>query len=48
MKLSEIAEFVVEKYPDSCIATNNVVNKGCREDWYEEYLVDELMDFFLI
>ena len=46
MKLSEIAEFVVEKYHDSCIATNNVVNKGCREDWYEEYLVDELMDFF--
>lgn len=46
MKLSEIAEFVVEEYPNSCMAINNVVNKGCREDWYEEYLVDELMDFF--
>ena len=32
MKLSEIAEFVVKKYPDSCMAANNVVNKGCRED----------------
>ena len=46
MRLSEIAEFVVEKYPDCCMASNNVVKKGCREDWYEEYLIDELMDFF--
>lgn len=46
MKLSEIAEFVVEKYPDCCMASNNVVSKGCREDWYEEYLIDELMSFF--
>lgn len=28
------------------MAVNNVVSKGCREDWYEEYLIDELMDFF--
>lgn len=46
MKLSEIAEFVVEKYPDCCMASNNIVSKGCREEWYEEYLIDELMDFF--
>lgn len=46
MRLSEIAEFVVEKYPDCCMATNNVVDKGNREDWYEEYLIDNLMDFF--
>lgn len=46
MRLSEIAEFVVEEYPDCCMACNNVVSKGCREDWYEEYLIDELMDFF--
>ena len=31
MRLSEIAEFVVEKYPDCCMAVNNVVSKGCRE-----------------
>lgn len=46
MRLSEIAEFVVEKYPDCCMASNNIVSKGCREEWYEEYLIDELMDFF--
>jgi len=46
MRLSEIVEFVVEKYPDCCMASNNIVSKGCREDWYEEYLIDELMDFF--
>ena len=46
MRLSEIAEFVVEKYPDCCMAVNNIVSKGCREEWYEEYLIDELIDFF--
>ena len=28
------------------MAINNVVSKGCREEWYEEYLIDELIDFF--
>lgn len=46
MRLSEIAEFIVEKYPNCCMARNNLVDKGCREDWYEEYLIDGLMDFF--
>lgn len=46
MRLSEIAEFVIENYPDCCMAHNNVVKQGCREEWYEEYLIDDLMDFF--
>lgn len=46
MRLSEIAEYVIEKYPDCCMACNNDVTKGCREDWYEESLIDHLMDFF--
>ena len=46
MRLSEIAEYIVEKYPDCCMASNNDVNKGCREGWYEESLIDPLMDFF--
>ena len=39
MKLSEIAEYIVENYPDCCMACNNEVNKGCREEWYEESLI---------
>ena len=46
MKLSEIAEFIVKEYPGSCIAYNNIVNSGCRDEWYEEYLIDPLMDYF--
>ena len=46
MGLNEIAERVVECYPDCCMAHNHVVKIGCREDWYEEYLINELMDFF--
>lgn len=46
MRLSEIAEYVVEKYPDCCMACNNIIKIGCREEWYEEYLIDELIDFF--
>ena len=46
MKLSEIAEHITEKYPDCCMACNNDVKQGCREEWYEEYLIDLLMDFF--
>lgn len=46
MKLSEIAEYVVEKYPDCCMSANNNIKRGCREEWYEEYLIDLLMDFF--
>lgn len=46
MKLSEIAEFIVKEYPGSCIACDNVVDSGCREEWYEEYLIDPLMDYF--
>lgn len=45
-RLSEIAEFVIEKYPDCCMESNGVANKECREGWYEEALINELMDFF--
>ena len=46
MKLSEIAEYIIEKYPNCCMSNNNDVVKGCREKWYEESLIDPLMDFF--
>lgn len=46
MRLSEIAEFVVKNYPDCCMAENHEYKLGCRDDWYEEYLIDPLMNFF--
>lgn len=46
MRLSEIAEQLVVKYSDSCMACNDIVKRGCREEWYEEILINELMDFF--
>ena len=47
MKLSEIAEYVVNNNPGCCMAYNHEVNKGCREDWYEEYLIDPLVSFYI-
>ena len=32
MKLSEIAEYIADNYPESNIAYNNDVIKGCREE----------------
>ena len=46
MKLSEIAEYIVDNYPESNIAYNNDVIKGCREEWYEESLIVPLLDFY--
>lgn len=46
MKLSEIAKYVVKKYPECCMAANHDVQDGCREEWYEESLIEPLMDFF--
>ena len=46
MRLSEIAEYIVDNYPYCCLASNHDFIKGCREDWYEESLIDSLMDFF--
>ena len=46
MKISEIAEYVVKNYPNSCMAVNNVVKLGCKDKDYEEYILDELMSFF--
>lgn len=47
MKLNEIADYVEEKYPDSCFSKNHTnYLKGCEEDWYQNHLMNELMDFF--
>ena len=48
MRLSEIAEFIVDNYPDSCIAYNHEVIRGCREDWYEESLIEPLLSFIFM
>lgn len=47
MRLSEIAEFIVEHNQNCCMYYNNDVIKGCKEDWYEEYLVKPLMDYYM-
>ena len=47
MRLSEIAEYVVEHNQDCCMYYNNNVVKGCREDWYEESLIEPLMDYYM-
>lgn len=47
MKLSEIAEYIVDNYSDCCMAYNNEVIKGCREEWYEEILIEPLLDFYM-
>lgn len=46
MKLSKIAEYIVKKYPGCCLESSRDFIKGYREDWYEESLIDPLMDFF--
>ena len=47
MRLSEIAEYIVENNPKCCMAYNNTVDKGCRDGWYEEYLIEPLMDYYM-
>lgn len=47
MKLSEIAEYVVNDYPGFCMSQNCRVIKGCREEWYEESLIKPLLDFYI-
>ncbi len=47
MKLSEIAEYIVDNYPESNIAYNNDVIKGYKKEWYEESLIDPLLDFYM-
>lgn len=47
MKLSEIAKYIADNYPESNIAYNNDVIKGCREERYEESLIDPLLDFYI-
>ena len=46
MRLSEIAEYVLDNNPDCCL--KNKVIKGCREQSYEESLINLLLDFYMI
>ena len=46
MRLSEVAEYISTKYPDCCMVINHDIRVGCREEWYEEYLINHLMYFF--
>lgn len=46
IRLSEIAEYIVEKYPNCRMVLNNDVQLGCRDAEYEEGLITPLMDFF--
>lgn len=48
MKLSEIAEYIVDNYPESNIAYNNDVIKGYRKEWYEESLIDPLTNEYYL
>lgn len=43
MRLSEIAENIVKYHPDCCMAKNYEIINGCREDWYEESLIEPLI-----
>ena len=47
MLLSEIAEKIVKYHPDCCMTENHEVINGCREDWYEESLIEPLMDYWM-
>lgn len=47
MKLSEIAEYVANNYPDFCTSQSCKVIKGCREEWYEENLIEPLLNFYI-
>ena len=46
MRISEIAEYLVTKFSQSLLATNDVVEVGCRDVDYEDYLVSEVIEFF--
>lgn len=47
MRLSEIAENIVKYHPDCCMAKNYEIINGCREDWYEESLIEPLMSYWM-
>lgn len=44
MLLSEIAEKIIEK--ESNLSLENEVIVGKREEWYEESLIDPLIDYY--
>lgn len=45
MRLSEIAEYVVDNNPDCCV--KNEVIRGCRTESYEESLIEPLLNFYM-
>ena len=47
MKLSEIAEHIAKINPDCCMVYNCEVIHGCRESWYEESLINPLVDYYM-
>lgn len=47
MRLSEIAEYIVEHNPECYMARNHTVSKGCRDSEYEWYLIEYLMDYYI-
>lgn len=47
MRLNEIAEYIVEHNPDCNMAYYHKVDKGCRDEWYEEYLIEPLMNYYM-
>lgn len=47
MRLSEIAQHVVECDPCGYMHLSNEYIKDCKEDWYEESLIRPLMDYYM-
>ena len=47
MKLSEIAEHIAKINPDCYMVYNGEVIPGCRESWYEESLIDSLVNYYM-
>ena len=47
MRLSEIAEFIVKNDPNCCMVYNDEIIPGCRENWYEEFLIKPLVDYYM-
>lgn len=47
MRLSEIARYVVECEPCGYMHLDSEYIKGCDEDWYNESLIQPLMDYYM-
>ena len=46
MDICEIAEELIKLYPDSCLATNDIVMVGCRDADYRKSLFEPVIDLF--